>query len=147
MVFIGNPFSGVTSAPPLLPEAIDHIGQWLPPGAGGNLLRSTAYFNGNGAAGHVTVLVLWILFGVVAIVIGHHTSIRFVAAVEAPAEGARSTWAEGSHRSTAVAPTSVLRLTDGEHLDSGPEPGPAPGTRGLHAAGSGRHQEPLRGGT
>jgi hypothetical protein len=80
MVFVGNPFSGVTSAPELLPDAAHHIGQWLPPGAGANLLRSTAYFNGNGAAGHLTILLLWTAFGLGAIVIGHHTSIRFAAA-------------------------------------------------------------------
>jgi hypothetical protein len=75
MVFIGNPFSGVTSAAPLLPSAVAHIGQWLPPGAGAELLRSTAYFHGHGGAGHLTVLVLWTLFGVAAIFVGHHTII------------------------------------------------------------------------
>ena len=31
MIFIGNPFSGATSAPQLLPSAVGRIGQWLPP--------------------------------------------------------------------------------------------------------------------
>ena len=79
MVFIGNPFSGVTSAPRLLPDWVDHLGQWLPPGAGANLLRSTAYFHGNGAAGHLVVLLLWTAFGLGAIVTGHHTSTWFAA--------------------------------------------------------------------
>ncbi len=79
MVFVGNPFSGVTSAPQLLPDWVDHLGQWLPPGAGANLLRSTAYFNGNGAAGHLVVLILWATFGLSAVVVGHHTSTRFAA--------------------------------------------------------------------
>jgi hypothetical protein len=83
MVFIGNPFSGVTSAPQLLPNAVDHIGQWLPPGAGANLLRSTAYFQGNGAAGHLGVLVVWIVAGFAAIALGHHAPIRFAAAAPA----------------------------------------------------------------
>ncbi|MCW2539425.1 MAG: hypothetical protein JWN95_1150 [Frankiales bacterium] len=74
MVFVGNPFSGVTSAPQLLPAGVDHLGQWLPPGAGANLLRSTAYFYGNGAEGHLAVLLAWTAFGVAAIVVGHHTS-------------------------------------------------------------------------
>ncbi len=77
MVFVGNPFSGATSAPQLLPDAVDHIGQWLPPGAGANLLRSTAYFNGNGAAGHLAVLILWTVFGAGAIIAGHHAPNRF----------------------------------------------------------------------
>jgi hypothetical protein len=80
MVFIGNPFSGVTSAPQLLPTAVGHIGQWLPPGAGANLLRSTAYVHGNGAAGHVGVLVIWVALGFAAISLGHHAPIRFAAA-------------------------------------------------------------------
>ncbi len=79
MVFVGNPFSGATSAPELLPAAVDHLGQWLPPGAGVNLLRSTAYFNGHGAAPHLGVLVIWAIGGVVAIIAGHHTSTRFAA--------------------------------------------------------------------
>jgi len=79
MIFIGNPFSGVTSAPQLLPTAVDYIGQWLPPGAGANLLRSTAYFHGHGAAGHLTVLVAWTVFGIGAVILGHHGPIRFAA--------------------------------------------------------------------
>ena len=79
MIFIGNPFSGVTSAPQLLPTAVDKIGQWLPPGAGANLLRSTAYFHGHGAAGHLTVLVVWTVLGIGAVILGHHGPIRFAA--------------------------------------------------------------------
>jgi hypothetical protein len=79
MIFIGNPFSGVTSAPALLPAPVGTIGQWLPPGAGASLLRSTAYFGGHGAAGHLTVLLVWIVLGMVAIVAGHHAPVRFAA--------------------------------------------------------------------
>jgi hypothetical protein len=73
MLYVGNPFSGVTSAPELLPRAVSDIGKWLPPGAGANLLRSTAYFNGNGAAPHVTTLVVWTAAGILGIALGHHT--------------------------------------------------------------------------
>jgi hypothetical protein len=79
MVFIGNPFSGATSAPELLPAPVGTIGQWLPPGAGANLLRSTAYFSGHGASGHLTVLIVWILLGLAAITVGHHAPMRFAA--------------------------------------------------------------------
>lgn len=79
MVFVGNPFSGVTSAPELLPDAVNHVGQLLPPGAGANLLRSSAYFDGNGAAGHLSVLITWTVLGFAAIIVGHHSSIRFAA--------------------------------------------------------------------
>ncbi len=39
MILLGNSFSGVTSAPQLLPEPVGMIGQWLPPGGEGG--RST----------------------------------------------------------------------------------------------------------
>jgi hypothetical protein len=64
MVLVGNPFSGVGSAPELLPEPVGAIGQLMPPGAGGNLLRSTGFFDGAGGADHVIVLVVWVLCGI-----------------------------------------------------------------------------------
>jgi hypothetical protein len=70
MVFIGNPFSGMASAPELLPKPVGLLGQLLPPGAGGNLLRSTAFFAGAGAAGHLTVLVTWAVLGLAAMAAG-----------------------------------------------------------------------------
>jgi hypothetical protein len=78
-VFVGNPFAGASSAPELLPEAANHIGQWLPPGAGLSLLRSTAYFDGNGSGSHIAVLVIWALVGFLALLVGHHAPIRFAA--------------------------------------------------------------------
>jgi hypothetical protein len=62
-VLVGNPFSGVAAAPELLPEPAGAIGQLMPPGAGGNLLRSTGFFDGADAGGHVAVLVAWTLVG------------------------------------------------------------------------------------
>jgi hypothetical protein len=67
MILLGNPWSGVSSAPELLPTGIGLVGQLLPPGAGGNLLRSTAFFDGAGAAGHLTVLIVWAALGLSAI--------------------------------------------------------------------------------
>jgi hypothetical protein len=63
MVLVGNPFAAVGTAPELLPEPAGGIGQLLPPGAGGNLLRSTGYFDGAGAGGHLAVLLAWVLVG------------------------------------------------------------------------------------
>ncbi|MFD7868596.1 ABC transporter permease [Streptomyces sp. NPDC059783] len=70
MVLLGNPFSGVTSAPELLPRPVGTIGQWLPPGAGGSLLRSVAYFDGHAASGAVLTLALWSVCGLAAVLIG-----------------------------------------------------------------------------
>jgi hypothetical protein len=67
MILIGNPFSGVGTAPELLPQPAGAIGQLMPPGAGGNLLRSTGFFEGAGAAEHLTVLVIWALVGMGAL--------------------------------------------------------------------------------
>ena len=85
MIFVGNAFAGNTSAPQLLPAAVDHIGQWLPPGAAANLLRSTAYFNGHGASGHLGVLIAWSVLGLAAIIVGHHAPVRFAASASATA--------------------------------------------------------------
>jgi hypothetical protein len=71
MVFIGNAFSGATSAPEMLPKGVQDIGQWLPPGAGASLLRDTAYFDGNGGGGHLAVLILWSVIGLTAVMFGH----------------------------------------------------------------------------
>ena len=67
MVLIGNPFSGVGSAPELLPQPVGAIGQLMPPGAGGNLLRSTGFFDGAAAGGHIAVLLAWTLVGLGAL--------------------------------------------------------------------------------
>jgi hypothetical protein len=59
MVFVGNPFSGVSSAPQLLPSPAGTLGQLLPPGAGASLLRSSAFFHGYGSGAHLVVLAIW----------------------------------------------------------------------------------------
>ena len=63
MMFVGNPFSAVGTAPELLPQPVGGLGQLLPPGAGGNLLRSTGFFDGADAGGHVAVLATWVIGG------------------------------------------------------------------------------------
>ncbi|WP_119293719.1 ABC transporter permease [Streptomyces sp. YIM 130001] len=70
MVLLGNPFSGVTSAPELLPQPVGMIGQWLPPGAGGTLMRSVSFFDGAGGAGPAVTLGIWAAVGLVAVLIG-----------------------------------------------------------------------------
>lgn len=79
LVFLGNPFSGLTSAPELLPSPAGAIGQLLPPGAGASLLRETAYFGGHGPGVHLVVLICWALFGILAIFTGHHGFVGYAA--------------------------------------------------------------------
>ncbi|MFC9264808.1 ABC transporter permease [Streptomyces hydrogenans] len=69
-VLAGNAFSGMSSAPELLPTGIGLLGQWLPPGAGGQALRSVAYFDGAAAGGPVLVLSLWAAAGLTAVTLG-----------------------------------------------------------------------------
>lgn len=63
VMLLGNPWSGVTSAPELLPEPAGLIGQWLPPGAGGTLLRSVGFFEGNAVAAPLIALGAWAAVG------------------------------------------------------------------------------------
>jgi len=70
IIFVGNPWSGIASAPELLPKAAGFIGQLLPPGAGGNLLRNTAFFDGAGGGGQLAVLLVWTVLGLGAIMAG-----------------------------------------------------------------------------
>lgn len=70
MMLIGNPFSGLTSAPEMLPTWAGVTGQYLPPGAGGTLVRSTAFFDGAGASGPLLVLACWALTGLLLVVAG-----------------------------------------------------------------------------
>ncbi|MDQ8706426.1 ABC transporter permease [Streptomyces sp. LHD-70] len=70
VVLIGNPFSGVASAPELLPEPAGAIGQWLPPGAGGTLLRSVSFFDGAAASRPAWTLAVWAGVGLVLVLVG-----------------------------------------------------------------------------
>ncbi|WP_327120670.1 hypothetical protein OHB12_17015 [Nocardia sp. NBC_01730] len=70
MMLIGNPLSGTATAPEMLPGWSGALGQLLPPGAGGRLLRSTAFFDGRGATPAITVLVVWATLGAALCLIG-----------------------------------------------------------------------------
>lgn len=64
---IGNPLSGLATAPELLPQPWGEIGQFLPVGAGATLIRSAAYFDWAGAAQSVTVLGSYVLVGLLLV--------------------------------------------------------------------------------
>lgn len=61
IMLVGNPLSGLTSAPELLP--FGRLGELMPPGALGSALRSTAYFDGAGAGMPLLVLAGWTVVG------------------------------------------------------------------------------------
>jgi hypothetical protein len=85
MILIGNPFSGASTGPEMLPEPTGLIGQLMPPGAGTNLLRSTGLFDGAAAAGHVAVLVAWAAVGLAMVLGAAVLKARRPALVQAPA--------------------------------------------------------------
>ncbi|WP_206325087.1 MULTISPECIES: ABC transporter permease [unclassified Streptomyces] len=84
MMLVGNPLSGAATAPEMLPGRSGTLGQLLPPGAGGQLLRSTAFFDGHGAARPVAVLAAWLTLGAVLCLVGALRA-RTAAATHGPA--------------------------------------------------------------
>jgi hypothetical protein len=70
MMLIGNPLSGTATAPEMLPGWSGALGQLLPPGAGGRLLRSTAFFDGHGATDSAIVLAAWLTLGILLCLAG-----------------------------------------------------------------------------
>jgi hypothetical protein len=68
-LLVGNPLSGLNSAPELLPGGWGQLGQFLPQGANATLLRSTAFFDGAGASTAIAVLTCWAVLGSLIIVI------------------------------------------------------------------------------
>jgi hypothetical protein len=70
---VGNPLSAVSAAPELLPQPWGEVGQWLPVGAGGTLLRSAAYFDGAGGAQALGVLVGYAVVGLALVLVGRAT--------------------------------------------------------------------------
>ncbi|MFW0794456.1 hypothetical protein AAFP30_11635 [Gordonia sp. CPCC 205515] len=63
LILLGNPLSGLSSAPEMLPTPWGWIGQLLPPGATGSLLRDVVFFEGHGATHAFVVLVCWFVAG------------------------------------------------------------------------------------
>ena len=69
-LMLGNPASGAASAPELLPTPWHPLGALLPPGALGDALRGTAYFDGASVTGGIVVLIAWALIGVGLLALG-----------------------------------------------------------------------------
>jgi hypothetical protein len=63
MVLLGNPLSGIATAPEMLPTGWGTLGQLLPPGAAGTAMRSVAFFDGAGSGMSLLVLGAWLAAG------------------------------------------------------------------------------------
>lgn len=86
MVLVGNPISGATVPPEMLPWHWGEIGQWFPPGAGATLLRDLSYFPAADAGPSWLALSVWAAGGVLLTLVGHR---RTAGGVEPDAGTAR----------------------------------------------------------
>ena len=80
---IGNPASGGSSAPELLPGFWRTLGQILPPGAAVSSLRDVVYFNGHGSSHALIVLAGWAVLGGAVAMTAHGLRTRAAAATPA----------------------------------------------------------------
>ncbi|SCF37331.1 hypothetical protein GA0074695_6240 [Micromonospora viridifaciens] len=67
---VGNPLSAVSAAPELLPQPWGLVGQFLPVGAGGTLLRAAAFFDGTGGGRSLAVLAGYAVAGIGLVLVG-----------------------------------------------------------------------------
>jgi hypothetical protein len=86
---VGNALGGMSSAPELLPQPWGAIGQWLPVGAGGTLLRSVAYFDGHGGLAAASALTAYAIVGLLLVAAGRR-GVRRTTTVAAQAEPVRA---------------------------------------------------------
>ncbi|MFC8231359.1 hypothetical protein [Streptomyces sp. NPDC057287] len=64
MMLLGNPLSGLATGPHWLPDGWATLGQLLPPGASGSLLRANAFFDGADAGLPALTLAVWVAVGI-----------------------------------------------------------------------------------
>jgi hypothetical protein len=65
---IGNPASGGSSAPELLPGFWRELSQILPPGAATTAMRDVVYFHGHGMTPALLVLGIWAILGAATVI-------------------------------------------------------------------------------
>jgi hypothetical protein len=70
IMLVGNPLSGATSAPELLPEGWATLGQILPPGALTSALRAVGFYGDHGASSPILVLGAWLIVGILLLLAG-----------------------------------------------------------------------------
>ncbi|MER7980294.1 hypothetical protein [Streptomyces sp. NPDC095817] len=81
MMLLGNPLSGLATGPHWLPDGWATIGQLLPPGASGSLLRTNAFFDGTGAGFPALVLTAWGVIGVTCVLLADRRGNRLSASL------------------------------------------------------------------
>ncbi|MFJ4921220.1 hypothetical protein [Streptomyces sp. NPDC088725] len=63
LMLLGNPLACLATGPHWLPAGWATLGQLLPPGATGSLLRANAFFDGTGSAYPALILAAWVALG------------------------------------------------------------------------------------
>ncbi|MEU1086046.1 hypothetical protein ABZ401_04295 [Streptomyces sp. NPDC005892] len=81
VMLLGNPLSGIASGAHWLPDGWATLGQLLPPGASGSLLRANAFFHSTGIGVPVLVLACWAVFGLALMLVADRRGPRTTAAV------------------------------------------------------------------
>lgn len=76
LILLGNPLSGLSSAPEMLPNGWGFFGQLLPPGATGTLLRNLTFFDGHAIGLSVGVLATYVIVGLILFFLGHKSEIQ-----------------------------------------------------------------------
>ncbi|MGW7276262.1 hypothetical protein ACWGH5_37890 [Streptomyces sp. NPDC054864] len=76
IMLLGNPLSGFASGPHWLPDGWAQVGQILPPGAAGSLLRANAFFDGTGAGSPALILAAYALLGLALMFIADRRGTR-----------------------------------------------------------------------
>jgi uncharacterized phage infection (PIP) family protein YhgE len=88
---IGNPASGGSSAPELLPAFWRELSQLLPPGAAITASRDVVYFHGQGISRALIVLGIWVAAGAAVVAVVQirraRTSVASASARSVPALG------------------------------------------------------------
>lgn len=70
-MLVGNPISGTTFPKEFYPGPWGTVGQYLPPGAGGTLLRDVAYFPDADLTAPMVTLAVWAAAGLLLVLVGH----------------------------------------------------------------------------
>jgi len=83
----------------MLPGWSGTLGRLLPPGAGGQLLRSTAFFEGHGAVHPAVVLVIWLALGLLLCAAGTLRARRTTTVTAGLSEDDRLTYASATRTS------------------------------------------------
>lgn len=104
LLMLGNPASGLASAPEMLPTPWYPLGMFFPPGALGSALRGAAYFDGAEVLGPMLVLAAYVVVGLGLNGFASRRQTRSAGAKPAQPEPTSAAKAKEGARNSVVAP-------------------------------------------